>query len=148
MIKVHISRIGSVVIMCLCFIVPSHLRLVASDECLVAYMQTAHDDTAAHRRTSGEQVYDWGDKSGLTIEGGIAVTTLIVMLSYFIGLFSIDTDRLRTYKEIEEAAVENRAINFTPMRAPSKSIGEFTAGQGLMLRTSLLTTDQESFLDA
>ena len=138
--KVHLSRIGSVVIAIMATIIPSHIKTVKT-ACLEAWEERsggsyysssyAADSTsyssyassssyssysssyAAYSSSFDPKSYDDDNKlkKDLTVVEGLLITAIIVMVSFAVSLVSMDLEREETYHELELAAKGNRKPN-------------------------------------
>lgn len=111
MFKVHMSRIGSVVIVLLAIIIPFCLQGIKTD-CLEDYFDNRRRLASSYSSYSSfsadEYKDDPGVPAGLTVVEGLIVTAIIVMISFLVSIFSIDVEREHTYKELEDAAHHGR----------------------------------------
>jgi hypothetical protein len=94
----HCSRIGSVIVVSIALAIPYNLKSVKT-RCLQEY--EIYEDP---NLDDG----DFVESNGLAPIQAVIATALIVMASFCVALFSIDVERSHTYKELEEAAHEQR----------------------------------------
>jgi len=131
---VNLSRFGSVLTVFACVAIPFNLKRLNTD-CLRDYEDS-------HRRrlggssyassyspsrdlyASGDSEYSEQHNPGLTIVEGLIICSFIVFVSFSISLFSIDVDRAHTYKELEEAAHDDRPPELKKVTARKVSLAD------------------------
>jgi hypothetical protein len=99
----------------LVLIVPFHLQSVKTT-CLQEYEISIDGTLDDHDLVSR-------DNRGLTIVQALITIAVIIFASFFVSLFSIDIERYHTYKELEEAAHEERIpkLNRASIRASMRA---------------------------
>jgi len=121
MIKVHLSRFGSVGVVLFCIFIPFNLQSVKTD-CLAYYEEThrrrldirsAATTSYANTQYAGENWNHDKHMKGLTVVEALITTALIVVVSFIVSMFSIDVERAHTYKELEDAAHHGREPEMT-----------------------------------
>ena len=125
--KVHLSRIGAIVVTLCGLAVPPSLQSIKTT-CLVEYEDshrrrltefvedyttTSPQRDLASTYSSSYSAYSSGSdddstNAGLSVTEALIVSAVIVCVSFAIQTFAIDVEREHTYKELEEAAEHGR----------------------------------------
>mmetsp|Transcript_50693 Transcript_50693/g.64944 ORF Transcript_50693/g.64944 Transcript_50693/m.64944 type:complete len:1082 (-) Transcript_50693:161-3406(-) len=107
----HSSRFASVFIALFVLIIPFQLKSVKST-CLQEY------EISIDSSLDENDIQSHSNK-GLSIVQALIFIAVLITISFFVSLFSIDIERYHTYKELEEAAHEERIpkLNRASIRA-------------------------------